>query len=249
MSLKRKASLFSTWTDSPGPIADPASRLRKATKIKAVVHAERALPNRSAVVLDIGCSFGHILKHLSDEAGYCIGIDLDPHALKSGAEGIAYLQADGEHLPLASGSIDIVICNHVYEHTDSAPALMDEIYRVLKTGGLCYFGAPNRFNIIEPHYRLPFLAWLPQSWADRYVRWAGKGSGYPERPYSHKALLRLAEAFEIIDYTPTIISDPAHFHLDDLLPPGSLKQIAARAIYRFARFIFPDFIFILRKKA
>ena len=35
-------------------------------------------------------------------------------------------RADAENLPFASDSFEVIICNHVYEHTDDASRLMSE---------------------------------------------------------------------------------------------------------------------------
>lgn len=53
--------------------------------------------------------------------------------------------ADGQKLPLQSGSIDAVICNAVIEHVHEPWSLASEIYRVLRYGGMAYLYAPFLF--------------------------------------------------------------------------------------------------------
>ncbi len=43
----------------------------------------------------------------------------------------------------------VVICNQMYEHVPDPERLMNEIFRILTPGGICYFGAINRLKIIE----------------------------------------------------------------------------------------------------
>lgn len=245
--LKDKARNYSEAFNGACQLADEAIRARKAEKIRAVLENERVLPNPNLKILDIGCSYGLILKQLASDADCRVGVDFDFAGLQRHDAGVGFVCADAERLPFSSGSFDIVICNHVYEHTDNPARMLDEIERVLTPGGVCYFAGPNKYDLIEPHYGLPFLSWLPQSLADRYLRITGKGIRYVERPYSYRNLGRLLARFEIEDYTGKIVSDPVRFHATDVLRQGSLKQLAAKTVLKFLPFLFPGFIWILRK--
>jgi 2-polyprenyl-6-hydroxyphenyl methylase/3-demethylubiquinone-9 3-methyltransferase len=50
----------------------------------------------------------------------------------------------GEHLPVAESSVDIVLCVDVLEHVRDLDAVIGEIRRVLKPGGLFLFDTINR---------------------------------------------------------------------------------------------------------
>ena len=50
----------------------------------------------------------------------------------------------------------------------------DTIYKLLKPGGICYFVAGNRYKIIEPKFKLPFLSFLPNKLSKLYIRIAKK---------------------------------------------------------------------------
>ncbi len=228
---------------------DGASRTRKAAKIQTVLQEAGLFPAPTACLLDIGCSGGFIIKHLSVALGQCVGVDLDMQVdewLQTG-ENIFYVRGDGESLPFVSGGFDLVICNHVYEHTDHLESLAQEIFRVLKPNGVCYFCGPNQYALVEPHYHLPLLSWLPRGWADRYVRLFGRGQGYPERPVSAGKLQRALAAFVIEDYTLRIIRQPARYHVEDILPPNSWKHRLAIWIALRLPFLLPDMIYLLRK--
>lgn len=246
-NLKDKARHYSEAFGGAQVLADPAARTRKAEKIKAVLRQEGILPNQNLSVLDIGCSFGFILKGLVPDVGYGVGTDIDRSAMKATAENLAYVCADGEHLPFACDSFDVVICNHVYEHTDSPEQMLAEIERILAPTGVCYFAGPNKYDLVEPHYGLLFLSWLPRALADFYLRVARRGEAYTEKPYSYAALRQLLSRFEITDYTAKIVADPVRYCAADILPPGSLKQSVARILLRIAPTLFPGFIFVLRK--
>lgn len=245
--LKQKAAQYADAFDGASTLADEADRASKAAKIRAVLDVERALDREDIRILDIGCSFGIILEHITPEGGLGIGVDIDSSIGREGRN-LAFARADAEDLPFADRSFDIVICNHVYEHTDNAGRLIAEIGRVMRDDGVCYFAGPNKYEPVEPHYGLPFLSWLPRRLADRYMRITGKGDTYPEKPFSRTRLAYLLTDFAVTDYTGKIVADPGSFKATDILPPGSLKLAIARAVLRLAPFFFPGFVYVLRKR-
>src|SRR3546814_5478078 len=75
----------------------------------------------------------------------------------SDLEGYAFQVVDGTTLPYSNDTFDIVVSNHVIEHVGNADAQrhhLDEIRRVLAPDGVVYFAAPNRWRLVEPHFRL-----------------------------------------------------------------------------------------------
>lgn len=246
--LKHKASHYAEAFGGASQLSDVAGRKRKAGKIRAVLREEQMLQKPGLSVLDIGCSFGIILRELTPDDGLGIGIDFDKN-IGPNSRNVFFLRADGERLPIAPSSIDVVLCNHVYEHTDAPESMLSEIRRVLKDDGLCYFAGPNKYDLIEPHYGLPFLSWLPRRIADRYVRLAGKGDNYAEKPYSRAGIRALLDDFVITDYTERIVRDPERYATADILPPRSAKRLIALAVLKLVPGVFPGFVFVLRKHA
>ena len=59
-----------------------------------------------------------------------------------------------------------------------------EMKRVMDTGAVGYLAVPNRWALVEPHFRLPFLSWLPKDWRSSYVRLMGRGTAYDCEPTS-----------------------------------------------------------------
>ncbi len=59
------------------------------------------------------------------------------------------IKADGEALPFASDSFDMVLCEHVFEHLERPGAVLAECARVLRPGGRLLFLTPNRWNYIS----------------------------------------------------------------------------------------------------
>jgi hypothetical protein len=89
---------------------------------------------------------------------------------------------------------------------------------VLAPGGALYLGLGNKYGVVEPHYSLPFLSWLPNGAADRYVRLTGKGDHYYERFRSRAGLRSLFAAYDVWDYTLPVLADSRAFAGDDLIP-------------------------------
>jgi SAM-dependent methyltransferase len=190
-----------------------ADRKAKALKILRVLQREvKTLSN--AWLLDIGCSQGQITAILAENSGLTVGVDLevDDH-VQSGK--VKWIQADGCRLPFDSGTFDIVVMNHVLEHVTSPRLLLSEVWRVLKPEGMAYLACPNRLTLIEPHYRLPFLSWLPRSWADHYVRVCGRGEQYEDELPSRWRLLRITQQFQTRDLTLEILLNPQIYFPDD----------------------------------
>src|SRR5258706_11160774 len=133
-----------------------ASRKTKSGKILRILQREMQNP-AAAIIADIGCSEGHIAESLAKEFALVVGLDIDYPSSWTGK--FSFVQADGCFLPLASEKIDAVVINHILEHAASPPRLLDEVWRVLKPGGICYLGVPNRYWPMEPHYRLLLLSW------------------------------------------------------------------------------------------
>ena len=233
-------------------ILDAERRRFKANKVAAVIRDYVGNDLSHFICLDIGCSGGIFAQSLSPLFKRIIAFDIDREAVamaqeQCGRSNVYYLLADSMGIPLQSGSVDVVLCNHVYEHVPDARRLMDEIYRVLNDDGVCYFAAATWFIIKEPHYNLYFLSWLPRPLAHFYVRATGRAKFYYEVLLNLAQLKRLTSRFTINDYTLRIITEPKKFHADDVIPEHSLLTrlplFILRLLYRFI----PTYIWILTK--
>lgn len=87
---------------------------------RTVLEEALSLPWRD--VLDIGCGNGNLLAALLEarpEAHYH-GVDLSPNmaaeARRRLGDGVSIQVGDAEHLPCASASFDLLICNAVFHH-------------------------------------------------------------------------------------------------------------------------------------
>ena len=225
----------------------------KVEKMLAVLQESGVLPTLpQGVVLDVGCSRGFFIAGLAPYFVQAIGLDIDTGALalarmENTQENLLLVQGDSMALPLADSSVDLILCNHVYEHVPSASQLFREIFRVLRSGGACYLGAATWYSIIEPHYHLPFLSWLPKPLAHRYMRLFGKGDYYYENLLSFWGIRRLTSAFLVTDYSIPVIMEPDLFRARDLIPQGSMMTRIPRKFWKAFYWAFPSYILVLKK--
>ncbi len=226
----------------------------KARKILAILDDHYRGDLSSLVALDIGCSAGNTTRIYATRFKRVVGIDIDEpaikHAIKHNASpNLQYHVMNSEELTFPSGSFDVVICNHVYEHVPDASSMLNEIYRLLKPEGICYFGAGNRLSWREPHYRLPLLSVIPRPCAHVYLRMSRRGEFYYEKHLTYWQLKRLVSRFEVIDYTLTVVRHPERFFASDMLQPGSAKQRLALGMLNLAYWLCPTYLWLLKKKA
>jgi ubiquinone/menaquinone biosynthesis C-methylase UbiE len=203
-------------------------------------------------VLNVGGSAGAIDNFLADYAAKVVGIDIDEGAISHAQqrfqkENLEFQVADALNLPFDDASFDVVICSHVYEHVPDPVRMFDEIHRVLRPDGICYFSAGNRLMWNEPHYNLPLLAILPRPLAHLYIRMAGKADYYHEKHLTYWGLKSLVRNFRRNDYTVRLINEPSRFHTEYMLPPGSMKARAAGLFANWLYWALPGYIWVLQK--
>lgn len=234
---------------------NPATREQQAHKIVSLLREITSYGNsrNNNLCLDIGCGSGEISYYLASEFNSLVGIDVELNRLKAGYpqnhpdKTPFFAIADGTFLPFPNSSVDIVICAQVYEHTINQKGLFDEIWRVLKPDGICFFSGPNKYTILEEHYFLPFLSWLPSSLANFYMQVFSKGKVYDVFPLSRSGLLSLMEEFCVIDLSLKLIKKPSQYGMTDRF--GILKvmrHLPETLLLPLLLFI-PNFNFILRK--
>jgi 2-polyprenyl-3-methyl-5-hydroxy-6-metoxy-1,4-benzoquinol methylase len=185
-------------------------RVKKANK--TILILKDYLKSTSKLTLvDIGSSTGIMTNEYAKYFKTVIGVDLDEQAViyaneKYGAENVRFISSPIEVVELPESSVDVVTCTQIYEHVPSETILLDSIYKLLKPGGICYFAASNRFKIIEPHYNLPFLSFLPKKVANVYIKIFTTHDEYYENLLSLRNLKILVSKFEVIDYTLKVIN-------------------------------------------
>jgi len=94
-------------------------------------------------ILDVGC--GDLVSRYDFKIEGYVGIDI----IRSNSISVI---GDIHHLPFKSKCFDNCVCNNVLEHVNQPKRVLDEIYRVLKSGGALYVCVP----FLEEKHSDPF---------------------------------------------------------------------------------------------
>ena len=157
-------------------------------------------------VLENGCGVGMYVEHLTQAGGDVYGLEYDfERAAEAHRNSPFIINAAGEQLPFPDKSFDLVLSHEVIEHVQDDQLALNEIARVLRTGGRLALFVPNRGYPFETHgifwrgrYRfgnIPLINYLPRGWRDRLVPHV--------RVYTRADLERLFQGlpFQIVEYT------------------------------------------------
>jgi SAM-dependent methyltransferase len=227
---------------------DPFTRQAKAEKIIRLLGSFRSLDR--ARILDIGTGSGHIAHALSRAAGTAgevLSVDVSDQRIEK--KGFHFELVKGVELPFDSDSFDFVISNHVIEHLGEAPYQIRhlvEIRRVLRSEALGYLATPVRWAILEPHYHLPLLGWLPRKGQDWYLSLSGKGSHYDCHLLSRSSLMRMITD---VGLSFRDMSIAALRLMTDIEPRGFIRaaHYLPTSLLTAARPLFPTMVFALQK--
>ena len=133
---------------------------------------QRVLPAPKGMhILDIGCGTGALARNLNESGARVTGVDeskgmIEEARRRSGdREGLSFLMAGAESLPLEDACSDLVVTSVAFHHFQNAGKALKEMRRVLKPGSamyicdLCGEGLPGRISLcygrikeIDHHY-------------------------------------------------------------------------------------------------
>jgi 2-polyprenyl-3-methyl-5-hydroxy-6-metoxy-1,4-benzoquinol methylase len=235
-NIGSRSSFANSWV--PG-------RLRKIAPIELAFRRNGAMRSDMVRLLDIGAGAGLIGYGVATRLGLdCVQVDAEDQRV---SQGPPFCFALGECLPFGDETFDLVVANHVIEHVGDQSAFVAEIARVLRPGGYCYVATPNKYSPVEPHYKLPFLSWVPKGVADAAVRLAKKGKSYDVQPLTREELRLLGTRANLLaeELTEEMIKQPRLYGrssrgalLGSLLPSLALKAALA---------IVPTHVWLLHK--
>lgn len=120
-----------------------------AFQAQAIWPQEQALFDRYGLsgairILDVGCGTGEITRRLAQRypQSHVVGIDILEGNLAIArrestafGERVTYRDGDAFALPYPAGHFDLVVCRHMSQAVPNFALVLDEIGRVLKTGG------------------------------------------------------------------------------------------------------------------
>ncbi|MGA9854227.1 MAG: class I SAM-dependent methyltransferase [Gammaproteobacteria bacterium] len=232
---------------------DLAGRKPKAEKIRRLIPISN-YSQGTLRLLEVGTGSGAIAQYFASLASPHFDVwAVDVEDQRVATEGYQFRPYDGRKLPFDDEFFDLVISNHVIEHVGGRAqqaSHISELCRVLRPGGYIYLATPSRWQLIEPHFSLPFLSWIPRRWRDRYVQVAGKGERYDCDLLRPVELQRLLEASGLPYQNLNI---RALFELMALEhPKGMLVRLASRMPMRWLerlRNLSPTMIYLIHKQS
>jgi len=157
-----------------------------------------SLPTGTGTCLEIGCGTGIHAVTIRDLGWTPVGVDLSGGMLRHARDRLPIARADAERLPVSSGSVPAVVAMMVHTDMPGYPAVLREVARVLRPGGVFVHvgvhpsfcgGFADRTDpaavVIRPGYLDGH--WTKQSWTDQGIR--------DKVGASHWPLPRLLHAF------------------------------------------------------
>ncbi len=161
----------------------------------SLVNAYRSYVSKDDAVLEIGASQVERTNELARSCARIIGVELVPERTPAGSGNVSYVTGDWQHLTelVDESSIDVALASHVLEHVPDDLGAMNELYKVLKPGGVALLNTPNRKRLTRA-----IIEWLTDE--RRFPYWEH------QREYAEEDLDNLLEAslFEDWKITPLV---------------------------------------------
>jgi len=107
-----------------------------------------------ARVLDAGCGRGGIIELYWEAVKQAVGVDSDLDSLSEHRCLEQLVRGNLAKLPFPAASFDVVLCSWVLEHLAQPEVVLEELARVLRTGGHLVLLAPNAWNYLTFAQRL-----------------------------------------------------------------------------------------------
>lgn len=105
-------------------------------------------------ILDVGCGNGLFTAPLA-RAHHVVGVDVSTNMLRLAKMNRHHpVNSLAEALPFADDSFDVALCIEMFQCVDNGDAIVKEMTRVLKPGGILIVQTLNRSSVIRRAHRL-----------------------------------------------------------------------------------------------
>jgi ubiquinone/menaquinone biosynthesis C-methylase UbiE len=168
---------------------------------RAPFAVELLKPVASDRVLNVGCHDGALEYHyLLGKVEEFQGIDVNTKAVDVASRwsseifGQSHFQVtQAEHMPFEDSSFDKVLCLDTFEHVNDEQKVADEIYRVLKPGGVLVLSVPHDFLNFLDHDE---ITRVPRNFVRKYIKKKPLLDHPKHRHYSEEALKKFFGKFD-----------------------------------------------------
>ena len=194
-----------------------------------------------ARLLEVGCGMGTDLLQFARGGAKVTGVDLTPRSIEISRQHFAvcgesgqFAIADGEHLPFADESFDVVYSNGVLHHTPDTAGAVREIDRVLRRGGqarvmlyhrhsLGYWGQIIlRYGVL--HGEL-LRGRSPEDIMSRYVEFNESGGRPLVKVYSRGQARDLFSMFSEVKIQVEQLTRPEVYFVGRFIPEGVFRRL------------------------
>jgi SAM-dependent methyltransferase len=194
-----------------------------------------------ARLLEVGCGMGTDLLQFARGGAKVTGVDLTPRSIEISRQHLAvygehgdFAITDGENLPFADESFDVVYSNGVLHHTPDTAGAVREVHRVLRTGGqarvmLYYRNSLNYWGQIILRHGLLHGELLrgdsPGDIMSKYVEVNESGGRPLVKVYSRREARNLFAMFREVKIQVEQLTRPELSILGRIIPEGMFRWL------------------------
>jgi SAM-dependent methyltransferase len=159
--------------------------------------------NKNSLVMEIGASNKDNTEELAKHVFKVIGIEYFPHRVPQNFSNIEYVCGDWQELSktIPLNSIDCAVSSHTIEHIQKDLKAINELYKVLKPGGVAILNTPNRQRLTR---RLIEIFTGPR----KFPYW----EHVREYSYTDLYTLLMKSKFKNFEITPVLFGIQADLH-------------------------------------
>jgi SAM-dependent methyltransferase len=193
-------------------------------------------------LLEVGCGMGTDLLQFARGGARVTGVDLTPRSIEISRHHLAlygesgdFLLTDGEHLPFADSSFDVVYSNGVLHHTPDTAGAIKELHRVLRPGGQARVMLYHRssvtywLNIILRYGVLNaelFRGLSPEEIMSRHVEISENDARPLVKAYTRREARELFSIFQEVGVRVEQLNRGDLHFLGRLIPDSSLRSLS-----------------------
>jgi 2-polyprenyl-6-hydroxyphenyl methylase / 3-demethylubiquinone-9 3-methyltransferase len=146
---------------------DPVALLRAQSKLLGpwvLSEIIKRYGDKKVKVIDVGCGGGFNANQIARAGHRVTGLDISQESLGVArtfdfTHSVSYVHGNAYQLDFPNKSFDVVTCMDFLEHVEDVQAVVKEISRVLKPGGMFFFHTFNRTPIANL-IAIKFVEWF-----------------------------------------------------------------------------------------